>query len=63
VRLYHKPTGIVISCQSERYQKQNREKALEILKNQLWEREQEKILINLPKIEENKLVTQKEQKK
>lgn len=47
VRLYHKPTGLVVSCQSERYQKQNREKALAILKNQLWEREQEKNLSTL----------------
>jgi peptide chain release factor 1 len=49
VRLYHKPTGLIISCQSERYQKQNREKALEILKNQLWQREQEKHLSQMTK--------------
>ncbi|MDD5760697.1 MAG: PCRF domain-containing protein [Candidatus Pacebacteria bacterium] len=35
VRLFHKPTGLIISCQSERHQNQNREKALEILKNKL----------------------------
>jgi peptide chain release factor 1 len=49
VHLYHKPTGITISCQSERYQKQNREKALEILKNKLWELEQEKQLNQMTK--------------
>ncbi|NMB92165.1 MAG: peptide chain release factor 1 [Parcubacteria group bacterium] len=49
VRLYHKPTGLIISCQSERYQKQNREKALEILKNQLWQIEQEKQLNQITK--------------
>ncbi|MCD6568533.1 peptide chain release factor 1 [bacterium] len=47
VRIKHKPTGIVVSCQSERSQRQNREKALEILKNKLWELEQEKIQGNI----------------
>jgi peptide chain release factor 2 len=42
VRLTHKPTGIVISCQQERYQGQNRENALKILRAKLWQIEQEK---------------------
>ncbi len=42
VRLTHKPTGIVVSCQTERYQGQNRRYALEMLRAQLWEIEQEK---------------------
>ncbi|MEK7533935.1 MAG: peptide chain release factor 2 [Patescibacteria group bacterium] len=36
VRLKHKPTGIVITAQSERYQAQNREYALKILRGKLW---------------------------
>jgi len=36
VRLRHKPTDIVIECQEERYQGKNREKALSMLKNQLY---------------------------
>jgi len=42
VRLIHKPTGTIVTCQSERYQRQNREKALEILKNKLYQEELEK---------------------
>ena len=42
VRLRHKPTGIIITCQTERYQLQNRENALKILRSKLWQIEQEK---------------------
>lgn len=36
VRLKHKPTGIVVTAQEERYQGQNRENALKILRAKLW---------------------------
>lgn len=37
VRLRHKPTGIVVSCQTERYQGRNREIAENMLRSKLWE--------------------------
>lgn len=40
VRVRHKPTGIVVTCQQERYQAQNREIALDILRAKLWEVQQ-----------------------
>jgi peptide chain release factor 2 len=43
VRLRHKPTGIVISSQAQRYQGQNREYALKILQAKLWAIEEERV--------------------
>lgn len=37
VRLKHKPTGIVIESQEQRYQGQNRETALKVLRGKLWQ--------------------------
>lgn len=42
VRLTHAPSGIVIVCRTERFQGQNREIAMEMLRAKLWEMEIEK---------------------
>lgn len=42
VQMTHKPTGIVITCQVERSQHANRERALQMLKTKLYEMELEK---------------------
>jgi peptide chain release factor 1 len=40
VRLTHKPTGMIVTCQQERSQEQNRQLALILLRAKLWEKEE-----------------------
>lgn len=42
VRLKHLPSGIIVECQTQRFQEQNRKTALKILKAKLWEIEEAK---------------------
>lgn len=50
VRLKHKPSGIVVESQSQRYQEQNRKIALKILRAKLWAKEEEKRLAEIKNI-------------
>ena len=54
VRLRHQPTGIIVECQETRSQGQNREKAIRMLKSQLYEIEMRKKKEAQAEIEGNK---------
>ena len=54
VRLYHKPSGIVIKNQESRSQLQNKENAIRLLKSQLYEIEMRKRMETTNAIEGNK---------
>lgn len=54
VRLKHKPSGIIIECQQQRSQHQNRDKALQMLKSRLYQQEIERQNEERAKVESTK---------
>ncbi len=53
VRLIHKPSGLVVSARTERKQAQNRQIALELLRAQLWQIEEDKKMAEIDEARSN----------